>query len=160
MPTPGQPERGSYEKGSYAQFAQAFHQLQVLTLDRQRSSRFWPAMEFFRDKTAVHNKSVDAWILPRISAALDRKRKREGKWSDENEASFVDYLVDFTKDVKLIRDEVCEYSLKTLASRVLKPNYSCSTSCWLLGMMWHPFSRLLFMLSVFIPISLPSYVKR
>ncbi len=106
LPTPGKPDHGSDTKGSYTQFARAFHQLQVLTLDRQRLSYFWPAKEFFRDKTIVHTRSVDAWIMPHIAAALDKKSKRGGKNSDDDEASFVDYLVDFTGDLRLIRDEV------------------------------------------------------
>ncbi|KAF8337360.1 cytochrome P450 monooxygenase CYP63 [Cantharellus anzutake] len=98
-------DQESSAKGSYSEFARAFHQLQVLTLDRQRSSYFWPVKEFFKNKTTTYTQTVDSWIMPRVMEALNKKELREGD-AKSDEASFVDYLVDSTGDLKFIRDEL------------------------------------------------------
>lgn len=77
----------------------------VLPLRFSRSV-LWPAFEFWTDSARRHNETIDEWVRPHITKALEAKGARGNDHKDTLDTSYLDHLVDSTTEDRVIRDEV------------------------------------------------------
>ncbi|KAF5343389.1 hypothetical protein D9758_015616 [Tetrapyrgos nigripes] len=89
-------------------FVTAFSEGQQVTSQRLILGKYWRFKEFWQDKAAEHRKSVEEFILPILEDALE-KRKDEvisGEVKEIQDETFLEHLVKFTEDKKVVIDEL------------------------------------------------------
>ncbi|KAF7355671.1 Cytochrome P450 monooxygenase pc-3 [Mycena sanguinolenta] len=87
-------------------FVQSFSAAETAASMRTRFGPVWPLLELRRDKVKQHMSVVYDFVDPIVRAAVERNRNREPeqKASNEEELTFLDYLVQHTQDMTILRD--------------------------------------------------------
>ncbi|KAJ7457995.1 cytochrome P450 [Mycena galericulata] len=104
---------GSELKGSQSRsgpspadlFARSFVDAQSQTSLRTRYGPAWPLLELRRDKVKQHMSVVYDFVEPIIQKAIDRNRNPEKKLAEWEQSTLLDYLVQQTDDMSILRDE-------------------------------------------------------
>ena len=106
-------------------FSEEFVKAQVISLRRAYFSNAWPLWEFWRNKAAVHVRTVDEFIEPLCRAALQRKAQREMEQDvapglrveDADDETLLEHLVNLT-------DGTCDFSHKLVCYEDFMTQYA------------------------------------
>ncbi|KAF7798790.1 hypothetical protein EIP86_010015 [Pleurotus ostreatoroseus] len=125
-------------------FSEEFVKAQVISLRRAYFSNAWPLWEFWRNKAAVHVRTVDEFIEPLCRAALQRKAQREMEQDvapglrveDADDETLLEHLVNLTDgttpdefalslDLQVIRDETVNIMVAGRDSTTITLTMAC-----------------------------------
>ncbi|KAF5374344.1 hypothetical protein D9758_004694 [Tetrapyrgos nigripes] len=89
-------------------FVTAFSEGQEVISQRGVLGRYWRFKEFWQDKAAEHRKSVEEFILPILEDALENRKEEvvSGEVKEIGDETFLEHLVKFTEDKKVVMDEL------------------------------------------------------
>ncbi|CAE6531569.1 unnamed protein product [Rhizoctonia solani] len=87
----------------------AFDALRKAASTRIRIGSNWPMFELFFDRMKGPRQTVDAYIMPIVNEAIERKITAQN--DDEGIRTFLEYLVTVSNDPKLIRDTLVSFLL-------------------------------------------------
>ncbi|KAF5357481.1 hypothetical protein D9758_012522 [Tetrapyrgos nigripes] len=89
-------------------FVTALSEGQEVISRRGVLGRYWRFSEFWQDKAAEHRKSVEEFVLPILEDALENKKDEvvSGEVKEIGDETFLEHLVRFTKDKKVVMDEL------------------------------------------------------
>ncbi|KAF7340297.1 Cytochrome P450 monooxygenase pc-3 [Mycena venus] len=86
-------------------FMRSFQAAEMQASMRTRFGPLWPLLELRRDEVKHHMAPVYKFVTPIIRTAVERNRTRnEAKQADVEELTFLDYLVQHTQDMTMLRD--------------------------------------------------------
>ncbi|KAJ7267575.1 cytochrome P450 [Mycena haematopus] len=87
-------------------FVRSFAAAETVASMRTRFGPVWPLLELRRDKVKHHMSVVYDFVEPIVRTAVERNRSRkpEEKASNAEELTFLDYLVQHTQDMSILRD--------------------------------------------------------
>ncbi|KAF7362516.1 Cytochrome P450 monooxygenase pc-3 [Mycena venus] len=86
-------------------FARSFVDAQSQTSLRTRYGPAWPLLELGGDKVKRHMSVVYNFVVPIIQKAIDRNRDQDSKKAEWEQSTLLDYLVQQTDDMTILRDE-------------------------------------------------------
>ncbi|RPD74231.1 cytochrome P450 [Lentinus tigrinus ALCF2SS1-7] len=88
------------------EFASAFYNAQLASSKRGRFQDWWPLVEFWHDKVEAQKSTIDKFIAPILTDALQKKTNKgpeDEKVTDED--TLLSQLLKVTDDYNIIRDE-------------------------------------------------------
>ncbi|KAF7335760.1 Cytochrome P450 monooxygenase pc-3 [Mycena venus] len=87
-------------------FVRGFSAAETAASMRTRFGPIWPLLELRRDRVEHDMAPVYAFVEPIITTALERNRSRspEAKVSNAEDLTFLDYLIQHTQDMTVLRD--------------------------------------------------------
>ncbi|KAJ6545157.1 cytochrome P450 [Mycena capillaripes] len=98
-------------------FAPAFLEAQDVTAVRIRFTKFWPLAEFWHDKIKEPMRVVERFLDPILEGVVAKRRAAKAASSDSGDKTpaepetLLEYLVEYTDDVKMLRAELLNISV-------------------------------------------------
>ncbi|KAK7445180.1 Protein kinase alk2 [Stygiomarasmius scandens] len=89
-------------------FVTAFQEGQEVITLRGIRGKYWRFFEFWQDEAAKHRKVVEGFIAPILDNALQNRKNdlASGEVKEIEEETFLEHLVKFTEDKKVVMDEL------------------------------------------------------
>ncbi|KAJ7877853.1 cytochrome P450 [Mycena leptocephala] len=97
-------------------FAPAFLEAQDITAVRIRYVSFWPLAEFWHDKIKEPMRVVEKFLDPILEGVVEKRREAKAvaasaEKSTAEPETLLEHLVEYTEDVKMLRDELLNISV-------------------------------------------------
>ncbi|KAG8741501.1 hypothetical protein FRC10_002752 [Ceratobasidium sp. 414] len=89
-----------------AAFANAFQHVQEHVMTRFSLDMLWPWFELWRDRTGEDMRVIDSFIKPIMKRKLEEYRANDDMPIEKEDHTFLDDLIQRTKDEKLIKDQI------------------------------------------------------
>ncbi|KAG9122739.1 hypothetical protein FRC07_000747 [Ceratobasidium sp. 392] len=87
-------------------FSDAFQHIQEQIMVRFSLDMLWPWFELWRDRTSHDMRVINSYLEPIMKKKLEERLRKSDTSSDEGNTTFLDSIIQTTKDEKLIKDQI------------------------------------------------------